>query len=420
MTRKGFLRLCLATGVADALGWRGWAAEPTEATLPPWRPGELELHFIYTGVGENLFYRLPDGTAIVNDVGEFYRPKDDADIPKLPSKERLGGDWVSRYIRRVYGETTIDYAIFSHWHPDHIGHAMFDEPESPKAAYRFRTTADGRRINGFLCVAEDFRFRRCLDHQYPHRGAYGSNDSSMHLLVPWIEREQRRGLIVEPFRVGALDQIALQRDPGRYGGVFSVRNVCANGKLWDGKDGFRDFAAEHVKATGDGYIPQNQLSMGFVIRYGKFRYWAGGDVQKSFRRADGSTVNYEALVGERVGKVTVAKMNHHGCDDAMCDGFVRAVRADAWVGCIWSPGQAFPPAMARMRTASGAASPLLLPNLVLPWHKEESVKRGYEIPSVGACHVVVKVAPGGDAYKVYLVDASDERMRVLATFDRTA
>ena len=45
--------------------WLARAVESPETggTLPPWKPGELELHFIYTGCGENCFYRLPDGTA---------------------------------------------------------------------------------------------------------------------------------------------------------------------------------------------------------------------------------------------------------------------------------------------------------------------------------------------------------------------
>ena len=32
-------------------------------------------------------------------------------------------------------------------------------------------------------------------------------------------------------------------------------------------------------------------------------------------------------------------------------------------------------------------------------------------------HVVVKVAPGGEAYRIYLVDARDESMRVRAILD---
>ena len=109
LTRRSFLEACLASGVAGALGWTGRAAEPSgNETFPGWKPGELDLHFIYTGCGENMFYRLPDGTSVLNDVGEFYRPKSLAEVPLLPSPDRLGGEWVSRYLQRVYPEREID------------------------------------------------------------------------------------------------------------------------------------------------------------------------------------------------------------------------------------------------------------------------------------------------------------------------
>ena len=44
--------------------------------LALWRQGELDVHFVYTGRGENMFYRFPDGTTMVNDTGDFYRPKE--------------------------------------------------------------------------------------------------------------------------------------------------------------------------------------------------------------------------------------------------------------------------------------------------------------------------------------------------------
>ena len=246
-TRRSFILEAVA-GLA-ACGWSDCVCgSEAGETLGAWQPGNLDLHFIYTGCGENMFYRLPDGTAVLNDVGDFYRPADLAEVPLLPSPNRLGGDWVSRYIRRVYPEREIDYALFSHWHEDHIGHSSFDVPKSDKADYRFRVNAHGEKICGFRCVAEDFRIRRCFDHQYPARGAYGTQDSSMGLLAPWIEREKRNGLEIEPFRVGTLDQIRLQRDPERYRSVFSIRNLCANGVIWDGRGGTVDYAAEHAAA----------------------------------------------------------------------------------------------------------------------------------------------------------------------------
>ena len=422
--RRQFLEMILASASTGFVGCVG--CPEVGAAYPGWRPGELDLHFIYTGCGENMFYRLPDGTAILNDTGDFFRPGDRASVPLLPSPERLGGDWVTRYLKRVYPEKTIDYALFSHWHSDHIGHAKFDGDGSagtnPRAAYRYRTTADGRKVNGFLCVAEEFGFRRYFDHQYPNRGTYLSSDSSMDLLVPWVKEQMKKGLVVEPFKVGALNQIALLRDPGKYRDCFSIRNVCANGRLWDGADGERDYAAEHMRASGKQKINQNTLSMGFVMRYGKFRYWAGGDVSGTLKTRDGQKVDFDALVGRRVGPVSVCKMNHHGFRDAMSQGFVEAVRAQAYVSCMWSPRQADPGVLERLYKVGShdGRKPFLVPNLVTDVQRPTAEHPGYSLSTEGASHVVVKVLPGGDRYRIYLLDAADESMRVKAVLEREA
>ena len=422
-TRRTFLKNCAAAGIVGTAGVSCRAEASVGDIFPGWKPGEMDLHFIYTGSGENMFYRLPDGTSILNDTGDFFRPKDLEHTPLLPSAERVGGEWVSRYIKRVYGEKDIDYLLISHYHSDHIGHGLFDKPETPEGSRRFKVTSDGRKINGILCVAEDFRFRRYLDHQYPARGMYGSHDGSMKILEPWLEEQKKKGLKFEPFNVGALDQIALLREPERYKGVFSVRNICANGRLWDGASGFRDFAAEQVAATGNGKVAQNPLSMGFVMQYGPFRYWAGGDVHLSFETSSG-VVDYEGEVGKRVGRVTVCKTNHHGCEDAMNDAFVDAVRAQAYITCVWSHWHIRRKTMLRMasRTHHPDFAPDIIPN-IMPKMRAEKY-RGLDfmknVPpeTQNGVHVVVKVLPGGEKYRIYLLDARDESMKILARLDR--
>ena len=422
LARRDFLGGLSAATLA-ALGWGGCVRfRNGDERLADWRPGFLDLHFIYTGCGENMFFRLPDGTAILNDCGEFYRPKSLPLVPLLPSAERLGGEWVSRYIQRVYPEREIDYALFSHWHSDHVGHAEFSAQETPDAAYRFRTLPDGRRVNGFLCVAEDFRIRRLMDHQYPAHGKYGTHEACMGLIEKWAETERKNGLVVEPFRVGALNQIRMVRTPERFADSFSIRNVCANGVLWDGGAGAIDLAAEHVRATGENYIDQNVLSAAFVIRYGRFSYFSTGDVQtQKFVRASGEKVDYETLIGERVGPVTVCKMGHHDCSNAMGEGLVRHVCADAYVGCMWCPAQAHPTALDRLAAtpAHTGRKALILPQLITAHHRSWFEQTGMPLPHSGAVHVVVRVAPGGESYRVFLLDARDEGLRIVAEFERT-
>ena len=69
--------------------------------------------------------------------------------------------------------------------------------------------------------------------------------------------------------VGAKGQICLKHDPsGYYGRVFEVRNLAANGVMWDGKSGLIDVAGEHVRQTGAKGIAENALSAAIRIRYG--------------------------------------------------------------------------------------------------------------------------------------------------------
>jgi hypothetical protein len=66
---------------------------PSGERYPGWRPGELDIHFIQTGVGEQTFFIFPDGTTMLLDCGDFYWEKwVDHTIPRRPSPERLGGE----------------------------------------------------------------------------------------------------------------------------------------------------------------------------------------------------------------------------------------------------------------------------------------------------------------------------------------
>lgn len=183
LNRRDFLKNATAFGALAATGIARGASDEVGKPYPGWKPGEMDLHFVYTGCGENMFYRLPDGTAILNDTGDFFRPRDRGQVPLLPSPDRLGGEWMARYIHRVYPEKAIDYAIFSHWHWDHVGHATFT---SSYEGLRYRTTPDGRKINGFLCVAEEFDVKHYFDHEYPEHGKWiyllEAHDESMNVL----------------------------------------------------------------------------------------------------------------------------------------------------------------------------------------------------------------------------------------------
>jgi len=59
-------------------------------SLPPWKEGDLELHFIATGRGENMLWVLPDGKTVLNDCGDYMKEKYRKFIPALPDEKRIG------------------------------------------------------------------------------------------------------------------------------------------------------------------------------------------------------------------------------------------------------------------------------------------------------------------------------------------
>ena len=128
------------------------------------------------------------------------------------------------------------------------------------------------------------------------------------------------------------------------------------------------------------------------------------------------------------GAALLAALGWDGC--VSVPGFAK--RLPAWrpgdldlhfiyVGCMWCPSQAYPATLDRLvaeKSATGGR-PLILPQLITdefqrPWFES----RGFELPHPGAAHVVIRVPPEGDRYRVYLLDAHDEEMRIVAEFER--
>ena len=374
----------------------------TQMKYPGWKAGELDIHFIQTGCGEQTFFIFPDGTTLLLDCGDFYRPQYLQHVPRQPSAERLGGEWVSRYVSRLVREKAIDYFVLTHWHSDHCG----------GPALRSEPTADGRRVCGVTRFAEDFDIRHYFDHQYPRSGVYalGADDDSLEMMRAWIPHMQRRcGMQPHAFAVGALNQIRmLGAEAGAYEKDFSIRNLHANCVYWDGKGGTVDYATEYARQHPDakGRIPENTLSLGFRLDYGAFSAYFGGDIDDP---------DLEDRLAPIIGKVDVCKMNHHGCPSSMGRELCRQLAPKLYLACIWSPNQITEKNLVNMSSRELYAGPRYL----CPGYLPEIRRRDYAgrdfmrdfLPVQG--HTVVKVAPHGASWEFFVLSAEDESMTVL-------
>jgi hypothetical protein len=400
-TRREFIKsgVCAAGAAASGCVGRGYAGE----VCPRWRPGEFDIHFIHTGVGEQTFFIFPDGTTMLLDCGDTHHAKYMKDVPPMPDHSRYGGEWTSRYIRRLISGDEIDYVMASHWHGDHVGDLMFGG----------KRTADGRIVCGIPLVGEDFRFRHYIDRCYPvmAEDSLDPDRQALSLMREWLPRACAAGMRAHRFEVGALNQVRLLNNPGAYGD-FEVRNIAANAAVWDGKGGIIDFKRDHMAQTGRR-IHENRLSAVMRFRYGKFSYYTGGDAELEMIGADGGKINYEAVVGRVTGPVSVCKTNHHAGAFAMSPEFVREVRAKTYLSSVWQAK------MVDHKSLSAMCSRELYPGerivcfgYIAGCVRDVAAAYGADIPPFQG-HTVVKVAPGGDSYRVFVLDASDESMRVL-------
>ena len=397
INRRNFILNAAWAASGFAVGGCVTCGDEVGHAYPGWRPGELDIHFIHTGTSENTFMIFPDGTTMLLDCGHVKRraPGYADAIPPAPSGERRAGEWVRRYVERLVPQREIDYLMVSHWHSDHIA--------------------------GIPDVAKSFRFLNFYDHQFPNVGQYRRDVDAkdFDMFQEWLSGALKNGMRREPFKVGERNQLHLRHDPtSYYKGVFEIRNLAANGVMWDGKNGLVDAAGEHVKATGEKTIRENALSSAIRIRYGGFTYYTGGDLEGDFVGADGKKFSYEARVGEVAGPVAVCKTNHHSFPAAMKDGFIRAVRPQLFLSSAWSPNQQHMDSLRRMASRENYEGDRVVAYGAIPEFKMRQFRQnGLANILAPTGHAVVKVNPGGFAFKLYTLTAQDESMRIVGIRD---
>jgi hypothetical protein len=84
---------------------------------------------------------------------------------------------------------------------------------------------------------------------------------------------------------------------------------------------------------------------------------------------------------------------------------------------MWCPGQMSPKTL---KTITTYGDPAILPTLMPAKRKAKEINEAYmkNILVSQTAHVVVKVLPGGNAYRIYLLEARDESMNVLSVIEK--
>ncbi len=420
MNRREFLK-GTAFGLAGfaAARWRAALAHPAVGQAwGGWKPGEFQVHFIYTGIGEQQFLIFPDGTSMLLDCGDFRMGGRHA-VPMLPSRGRRPGDWVARYVKRVnpHGDR-VDYMLLSHFHNDHGGclnaHAGMTKGRTPDYP-----------LSGFAQAAEQLHFKTAIDRGWPDYndpvkisdGIDGGVLRLMKSLYPYLA--SRDGLTVEKFRLGVADQI-VQRSKNPVKG-FTAFNFAANGRISSPETRVTTDLCAAIVKTHPKVLGENAMSLGTLFTYGKFRYYTAGDFCFTWKRpTDGRRFCFEADLAKIMPKVNVAKLNHHG-HHTMPRELAAALDAQCYVAGVWHERHCTDDTMANLESVGRPHLyfPGFLPKLArnedgtgkYPWTAKAAK------PTWEGAHNVLSVAPGGDAYTMTCLTAKDESMQIKAVFD---
>jgi beta-lactamase superfamily II metal-dependent hydrolase len=403
MDRRELLKLGATAG-----GW--WAfrrfGQAASATLEPWTPGTLDFHHLAYGRGNSTFVLGPDGTTMLIDAGTNHDSLD-VSCAQRPHASVRPGEWIAGYVLRqmkAARRADLDYALVTHIHPDHVGDPGPECPKSGKGDYR---------LTGLMDVDARVPIGTLIDRGYPDYEYPAAMTAPFALnYLAYVKSRERLGQRTEELRVGSAEQIRLVGDRARYPG-FAVRNLAANGEVWTGAGKqTRKCSPELASLKSAEYPTENMCSAAVRMEYGKFRYFTGGDLTADTEETGEAWRDIETPVARAAGPVDVAVADHHGYFDAVGPEFVKALRPRAFVIPAWyvaHPGtlqlrrmlsrQLYPGDRDVYETCSMEANRLVNHQFI------------GQVKSLEG-QVIVRVAPGGDEFRVIVTDNSDDEDRV--------
>ena len=366
--------------------------------LPLWEEGYLDIHMINSARGECSFLILPDGTTLVVDVGEIPATMGDFPVAQLPSTDVRPTTTYARYIKNYLpeGKSWIDYCHISHFHNDHFG-----DP-----GIKGETNPIGYRKIGAMALYDLIPFKNILDRAYPNYLAEGESKTApidhAWFLEEWktlIKWGEENGVLQGARFTAGKEQIVLLYNKEKYSN-FMTMNICENGYGYYIKSG-----ETTPKKNGSKSDSGNPSSCGFYLKYGNFDYVSAGDITS----APQNRMAYYFRDCADGTKLDAIKGGHH----LSSNGYGGQMEA-----------YMFPDVILNQNFYKKQPDIDLLNNKIFPIIKSEVFTTNAhpealsENPETYAKisgyngHIVLRVAPGGASYYVYMLDATNFEYRV--------
>ncbi len=410
--------------------------------LPAWQEGYLDIHSINGGRGEAFYYILPDGTTMLVDAAgappaELHDYGNDSQgVPSKPNSSTNSGAVIVNYIKHFAPSVAngrLDYFMTSHYHGDHIGswrsnYATFGWTPFNKEGEKVsavKLDEGGFLLNGIAEVGLAIPIDKVLD-----RGDWASRPSADYfdsggqkryqLYVNYLDYAKRKqGTVRETLKIGHDDQVVLKHDAGKYS-TFRVLNVAAGGDIWTGKG--TEVNTTYVPSTAEcsknhtaWAISENIFSNVFLLSYGSFDFFSGGDIQYS-GRSNYSWKDIEKPISVVMKKVEGMKASHHSTANTNSAELLGVLKPDFYIAGVWRDVQPNPATLKRVLSANPSTR-IFTTNLVqsnITTLKAEGVDPSTFAATGG--HVVVRVLPGGVKYYIYVLDDSNLEYKVKAKF----
>jgi hypothetical protein len=392
-----------------------------QQALPVWTEGYLYIHHISTGRGNASYFVMPDGTTMLIDAGEadptfIARVAPLKKFPERPDAAHSAGYWIADYIRHFAPAARplgLDYALITHFHTDHFGTITPSSPMSKVGPYR---------MAGITEVGDLIPIGTLIDRSGPpyvtpvdlRDCGEGNDAASLANYLRFADHRLHSGKAVVGLHAGQLDQIRL-REPDRYPD-FHIRNIAASGVIWTGRG---DETEQYIpmNAIKDCHFDENPFSNVIRLSYGKFRYYSGGDIPGVPDYTQPFWRDIETPVAAAVGPVDVMTLDHHGNRDSTNGAMLRALRPRVIIQQNWLSAQPGEEVVVRMASHEFYPGPRDVFSTGMSPETRiaigpimDRIYKSYE------GHVVVRIAPGGMTYEVFILNDKDTQRNVIAYF----
>jgi beta-lactamase superfamily II metal-dependent hydrolase len=373
--------------------------------FPRWSAGMLDIHQIVTGRGNSALTIFPDGTTLLFDAGDA---GEQAYAEQRPDASKTPGQWIARYVQHMLegGEVRLDYAVLTHFHPDHMGKIDGTEPMSTHGNYRLR---------GLTEVLDAVPTRRLVDRGWPDYAYLPPPDDAMFKnYKAFVAAQTAAGkLTMMGARAGSASEIVEVRKPNP-ADRFEARIISVNDRVWTGRgeETKARFPALDTIKVADDKPTENMCSITLRLRYGLFDYFTGGDMPGYPVPGAPAWHDTESDVAKVIGPTDVHVVNHHGSIEEENPTWLATLKSRVMIVPAWSATHPSPDVLKRM------LSPRVYPDprdiFITVYREATKATTGPRAAQVTSDHghVVVRVEPGGARYWAIVLDDTTESYRV--------